>query len=306
MTNTAINFPSQGSAAMQPEYQPQQSPGQVVQFPQQSQPTQPPYSHQESYPSTESINRANNPDSWKDNLINNLLSRLSTPLGFPQQGQQSRTLPGTHNPNSPYSVVNQVTEARQQAYPQTSQYQQENPVVSGSSYSQHSQKLLQNVNPSQKTDNFPGRRNYSNSSTEELIQQFGPRAAEILNEYACQLEDKMEALTQAYQESMAYNVRSFETIQALAPHIQRYQAMENLMTDPDSLAAYTVDFFTYVQPLPERPNAAPLVRPDFPAVLSNPQPGVPDLSQIHPSERWKVADAMERQGMWEGKVLIQV
>lgn len=144
------------------------------------------------------------------------------------------------------------------------------------------------------------------SSTEELIKQFGPRAAEIINEYACHLEDKLQALTQAYQESMDYNIRSFETIQALAPHIQRYQAMENLLTDPDKLAAYTVDYFTYVQPLPERPNAAPLVRPDFPAVLSDPQPGVPDLSQIHPSERWKVADAMERQGMWQGKVLIQV
>ena len=101
------------------------------------------------------------------------------------------------------------------------------------------------------------------ASTEELIAQYGGRAAEIINEYACQLEDKLQALTQAYQESMAYNVRSFETIQALAPHIQRYQAMENLLTNPDSLAAYTVDFFTYVQPLPERPNAAPLVRPDF-------------------------------------------
>lgn len=144
------------------------------------------------------------------------------------------------------------------------------------------------------------------ASTEELIKQHGPRAAEIVNEYACELEDRLQALTQAYQESMDYNVRSFETIQALAPHIQRYQAMENLMTNPDSLAAYTVDFFTHVQPLPERPNAAPLVRPDFPAVLSNPQPGVPDLSQVHPSERWKVADAMERQGMWQGKVLIQV
>jgi hypothetical protein len=304
MTNTTLNFPTQGSAAIMPEYSRQESPGQVVQFPQQSQPTQPPSKPQESYPSTESINRANNPDSWKDNLINNLISRLSMPLAFPQQEQQSRTLPGTHNPNNPYSVINQVTEARQS--PQTSQYQQANPAVYGNNYSQHSQKLSPSVSPNQKTDNFPGRKNQSNSSTEELIQQFGPRAAEILNEYACQLEDQMEALNQAYQESMAYNVRSYETIQALAPHIQRYQAMENLMTDPDKLAAYTVDFFTYVEPLPERPNAAPLVRPDFPAVLSDPQPGVPDLSQVHPSERWKVADAMERQGMWNGKVLIQM
>lgn len=142
------------------------------------------------------------------------------------------------------------------------------------------------------------------SSTEELIQQFGPRAAEILNEYACQLEDQLQALTQQYEESMAYNIRSFETVQALAPHIQRYQAMENLLTDPDKLAAYTVDYFTYVQPVAERPNATPLVRPDFPAVLSNPQPGVPILADIHPAERWMIADAMERQGMLRGKQLI--
>lgn len=143
------------------------------------------------------------------------------------------------------------------------------------------------------------------ASTEELIAQYGGRAAEIINEYACQLEDKLEALSQAYQESMAYNVNSYETIQALAPHIQRYQAMESLLTNPDSLAAYVVDFFTYVEPIPDRPNAAPLVRPDFPAVLSTPEPGVPNLSDIHPAERWKIADAMERQGMWQGKILIQ-
>lgn len=144
------------------------------------------------------------------------------------------------------------------------------------------------------------------SSTEELIQQFGPRAAEILNEYACNLEDQLQALTQQYQESMAYNVRSFETVQALAPHIQRYQAMETLLTDPNRLAQYTVDYFTHVQPLPERPNAAPLIRPDFPAILSNPQPGVPSLSDIHPAERWRIVDAMDRQGMLKNKQLIAV
>lgn len=120
-----------------------------------------------------------------------------------------------------------------------------------------------------------------------------------------QLSQQLQALAQHYQESMQYNATSYETIQALAPHIQRYQAMETLMTDADRLAEYTNNYFTYVQPLPERPNAAPLVRPEFPAMpVGMGNEGQPRLAEVHPALRWQIADQLDREGAFRQKVLI--
>lgn len=144
------------------------------------------------------------------------------------------------------------------------------------------------------------------ASTEELIATIGPRAAEVINESHCALEDEL-AKTQAVLS--LYHQRLMEanyTIGALSPHIQRYKAMEQLMSDPNRLAAYTVDFFTHVHPLPERPSASQsLVRPDFPQMPA--QQGSNDgtnLGQYRPDMRWKIADQLERQGALATKRII--
>lgn len=85
--------------------------------------------------------------------------------------------------------------------------------------------------------------------------------------------------------------------------MQRYESMENLLTDPDRLAAYTVDFFTHVHPVDNNNNIPPQQRyPQLPPAQQSPN-GI-DLGSIAPEKRWMVADEMERQGMFNGKPLI--
>jgi hypothetical protein len=160
--------------------------------------------------------------------------------------------------------------------------------------------------PSGAEVNVPGRSDASFASTEELIQAMGPRAAEMLNESHCKLEDLYQQQQQQIAELNQFAVNSYDTMRQLAPHIQRYEAMETLMTDPDRLAAYTVDFFTHVHPLPPRENAVrPLVRPDFPASpAGDGGNGEMRLADVRPEQRWMVADQMERQGLMRGKQIL--
>lgn len=98
-------------------------------------------------------------------------------------------------------------------------------------------------------------------------------------------------------------MQSVATMNALRPHMQRYENMESLVTDPDRLAAYTVDFFTYVHPVDNNNNIPPQQRyPNLPPEQQS--SGGIDLGSIAPEKRWMVADEMERQGMFNGKPLI--
>lgn len=134
----------------------------------------------------------------------------------------------------------------------------------------------------------------------------GPRAAEILNESHCKLEDALRQTQQQLQEFQKFAIDSVNTVSQLAPHIERYAAMEALLTDPDRLAQYTVDYFTHVHPVPDRPNAAAsLVRPDFPSMpASAGGDGQLRLANIRPDQRWMVADKLERQGAFRDKQIV--
>jgi hypothetical protein len=160
--------------------------------------------------------------------------------------------------------------------------------------------------PQQYHQNVPGRSDASFASTEELIQAMGPRAAEMLNESHCKLEDFYVQQQHQIAELNQFAINSYDTMRQLAPHIQRYEAMENMVTDPNRLAAYTVDFFNHVHPLPPRENAVrPLVRPDYPSTpSSNGGNGEMRLADIRPEQRWMVADQMERQGLMRGKQIL--
>lgn len=154
--------------------------------------------------------------------------------------------------------------------------------------------------------NIPQRSNTAFASTEELIGQLGPRAAEILNESHCKTEDQLQMASQQAQVLHQFALESVQTMQQLAPHIERYGRMEELLTDPDRLAAYTVDYFTHVNPLPERPNAAAsLVRPDFPSMPTNSGGnGQMRLADVRPDQRYMVADQMEARGLMNGKLIV--
>jgi hypothetical protein len=84
--------------------------------------------------------------------------------------------------------------------------------------------------------------------------------------------------------------------------------MERLMTDPDRLAKYTIGFFTDVYPVQStrEQQQQQYQRPNFPALPPAQGGGgqLLALASVRPEERWKVADQMERQGMFRTKQLI--
>ena len=131
----------------------------------------------------------------------------------------------------------------------------------------------------------------------------GPRAAEKINASHCELEDRYNALLEEARALQAFGMQSVATMNALAPHIARYQEMENLLTDPDRLAAYTVDFFTHVHPTPSSAEMAQM-QGQHPALPPAHHQQAIDLNSIAPEKRWMVADEMEKQGLFRGKQLI--
>lgn len=123
------------------------------------------------------------------------------------------------------------------------------------------------------------------------------------------MEEELIKTQKLFQIANEQLTRANQTIAALAPHIKRYQNMEQMMTDPDRLAKYTVGFFTDVYPVQGRtqPVAQPQPqRPNFPAMPPAQGGGQQQFSlgNIAPEDRWKVADQMERQGMFKGKQLL--
>jgi hypothetical protein len=197
----------------------------------------------------------------------------------------------------------------QQAYQQTLPYQQANQGQYGNSYSQP-------LAPQQAASNVRGRSSTEFAATEDLQQIFGPRAAEIINESHCKLENELIKTQKLFQIANEQLARANQTIAALTPHIQRYQSMERLMTDPDRLAKYTIGFFTDVYPVQSTreqqqqqlavSQSNPYQRPNFPALPPAQGGGGQQLAlaSVRPEERWKVADQMERQGMFRTKQLI--
>lgn len=122
----------------------------------------------------------------------------------------------------------------------------------------------------------------------------------------------MVRLSQHAAELRAFGVQATMTINGLAPHIQRYANMENLLTNSSRLAQYTVDYFTYIDPIPEpepepvhiKSAATSMVRPDFPAIPMPNTPGGVRLADVRPEMRWQVADQLEKSGLFQGKPLI--
>lgn len=122
------------------------------------------------------------------------------------------------------------------------------------------------------------------------------------------MEDQLNQMTQAARELQAFGVQSVQLINELAPHIDRYGKMESLLTDSNRLAQYTVDYFTHVDPVPDRPDptsaSASLVRPEFPAIPMPNTPGNIRLADVRPEQRWMVADQLEKNGMLQGKPIV--
>jgi hypothetical protein len=74
----------------------------------------------------------------------------------------------------------------------------------------------------------------------EIHDHFGPDAAKVLNDYACQVED---ALIQT-------NAQLVEACNLLQELSGEHRAYEQILTDPDTLADYTCEFFGENGPYP--------------------------------------------------------
>lgn len=88
-------------------------------------------------------------------------------------------------------------------------------------------------------------------TNEQVLQDWqGPNGIAYLNQYAVGLENQVQEQEQVIQ-------RQHQTLEALEPHMARYEALENLAFDPDQLAEYTAWAFgpegpwPVEQPLPQ-------------------------------------------------------
>lgn len=170
-----------------------------------------------------------------------------------------------------------------------------------------------------------------------MLDAFGDAetALHSLNQYACNLEDRLIGVAQEYQQAIA-------AIQYLQ---QRDAATTTLLTNPNELAPYYLELEKIwgdlpsqqaVQQLPagyaqaEGFNANPAlfaaqqssqyaqslnqgaglggvppqVRPEFPAMPVGQGGGQLDLNSVPPSERWKAIDMLSKQGAFRGSRLV--
>lgn len=138
-------------------------------------------------------------------------------------------------------------------------------------------------------------------SDQEVVAAVAPSQ---LNQYACALEDSLDAHVRSLTESQQFVGYQHQVIEQLRPHLERYKAMEILLTTPDLLAAYVQDLFTQVYPVQTETNQQ-LERQGFPEMPSGQTNNSNiSLSDIRPDQRWLVADQMEEAGLFSGKQLV--
>lgn len=311
----------QGNLAMQPQYQTPTA--QVIPFPTQQQtseyqqprplyrqPDSVPY-QQNNSPNYTQTSPQDNP--WKE-ALNSVLGLLSSRADSPARTQayQSDRIP---NPlNNQYSAVSySQSQTSPQIYSQP-QYSQE---VSGASYSQVSpigQQEIQMLLRQQLAEERSAEElanvtsNGQFATNEELYQQLGPNAPAILNRSHCQLEDRLAMADELIKVYDQFFLDSVHFTEALKPHAARYEALENLLLDPDALKEYYIQLRlhadggqvqqqqpqqqVYQQQVPDERQYREVQA--FPSMPSQSAPADdPRFDDIRPDLRWLILDKME-------------
>ena len=121
----------------------------------------------------------------------------------------------------------------------------------------------------------------------------------------------MTFAAQTFQQAYA---QAYQTAEQIAPHMERYQRLEALLSDMEALLPYVNDLSNLefgcdlVQLLAQYGPAQQVPvpqRPEFPGMPAQGQTIQQfSLAQVRPEDRWRVADQMERAGMFQGKTLI--
>lgn len=171
--------------------------------------------------------------------FNRVVGLLSSPVQFPSLGQQS-TQSQTVDPASyPSQQGLQFSNlATQTSTPSTN---------SNPAYSNGSSQTSLEISPEQLQA-----AGVSDASV-EVINHFGADAPQILNNYACQIEDAL----------ITSNAQLNEAVNLLETLANEHKAYEAILTDPDILADYTCEFFGENGPHP--------VADETPAVAQAPQ-----------------------------------
>ena len=158
---------------------------------------------------------------------------LSSPVQFPFQGQPSTQTQAV----DPASYASQQTPQYSNAVAPTS-----TPGInSNQGLSSNSSQTSQEITADQL------RANGVSEASLQIIDHFGPNAAEDLNTYAVQIEDSLIQTNQQLGESVAL----------LKELSAEHKAYEKILTDPDVLADYTVEFFGKNGPYPIPAAGAP-------------------------------------------------
>ena len=192
--------------------------------------TQVPYAPTPSSPqSSPSAPQAENP--YKD-AFNRVVGLLSSPVQLPFLGQQSPATQeyGQANYSSP-----QAPSYNNQA-PQTSQ------PLNGSNqaYSNSSSQTSQAISDQQLLENGVS------PESLEVINHFGADAPAVLNNYAVQVEDALITTNNQLQEAVGL----------LKELSEEHKAYEQILTNPDTLADYTCEFYGPNGPYPVEEESA--------------------------------------------------
>ena len=165
--------------------------------------------------------------------FNKVVGRLSSPVQFPFQGQQS--------------TQTQVVYTASYGSQQTAQYS--NAVAPISTPGINNSQDLSNNYSQTSLEITPDqlRANGVSETSLQVIDHFGPNAAEDLNTYSCQLEDHLIHTNQQVGESVAL----------LKELSAEHKAYEKILTDPDVLADYTCEFFGENGPYPVSQGGVP-------------------------------------------------
>ena len=229
------------------------------------------YSPTQSYPQASPSEAPTQENPYRE-AFNRVVGLLSSPVQLPFQGQQS----------SPTSEVSQANYSSPTAAP----FSRQAPLTSqpginnNQGYSNASSQASQEISQEQLLANGVS------PESLEVINHFGPDAAAVLNNYSCQIEDSLIQTDSQLKESVSL-------LQELN---NEHKIYEKILTDPDVLADYTVQFFGKNGPYPipdkqvaptyqhvgqQTPQAAPQVRPQAaqyqrPEMPVPPQPQAPE------------------------------
>ena len=165
--------------------------------------------------------------------FNKVVGALSSPVQFPFQGQPSTQRQGI----DPASYASQQQTQYSNPVAQTSQPG----INSNQGFSDNSSQTSLEITADQL------RANGVSEASLEVIDNFGPDTPAVLNKYACDVEDAL----------ITTNQQLGEAVGLLKELSAEHKAYEHILTNPDVLADYTVEFFGPKGPYPVNGQGVP-------------------------------------------------